>query len=316
MSKTLAICTISTLAICASSSLIADDKTYIPSSSPITMRPHGENASRLGYGYDVLTMTDRWKEDLLTPTVEDIGDIEYKVNNFVIGYARNISATAAFEFDVVFGTVKSKSLVDSYYSPSVGRTVNVDQKSDGNDFGIRAVYSHSILKQKNAAGAIIADWNIAFGLHASWFSLDSEYDAMTVDNQYGQFYTEESSGLFVRPVIALQPKIQATDRVSITPFIGADIKAALVSYDLRVQSATWDGRPVDVTLPTRDGWDWTESETELHIMDKRVFLGFDLGLVINKAAGHEISIGAVLNKLLDRSKSSFTEAHVLYSMPF
>lgn len=290
----------------------ASNNEFIPTSAPIPMTPSAAARLKTGYGYNVVNLRAEWKEDLLTANKEEIGDIDYESRNIVFGIQKKNSESTAVEYDIVIGTVDGESAQDSYFSPTLNKTADIEMNGDGWDIGARIIYCRCLYEQKDSTGGKFIDWNAGLSLHFAFFSIDEHYFAETRDGASMTEYDETITGIYARPAVAIQPVIYIADRLKLNPYLGLDARLSFYNSDWEETDGHWSGFTWEQIKSY--GYDPTGSETVSDIAIGRGLVGMDISILINKRYGHELNIGAVISKLLGGASSDFSEAHVLYSI--
>lgn len=298
------------------------DHRFVPSSAPISMRTDQEEQTQIGYGFNVIDLVVDWNSPFFSTVVrEDIGSIDYTVNNLFLGWAKTWARKNSLEVDLLGGTIKSKAENNRFTSQVINQGVTVDHNGDGEDFGLRLVYGRSLYRIASEDGKRFLDCILAVSLHCASFSTENDVYGISDDGRYMQRYTEEDSGIFLRPAIAFQPIVQVHERVTLKPFFGYEQTTANATYKWHLVEGLDNGVPYSsqvtyqgVTVATPIALDRETSGT-INI-GSTVFAGFDVGIKVFKDGG-ELSVGGVISSLSGQNKSSdFKEVHVMYSFPF
>lgn len=298
------------------------DHKFVPSSAPISMRTDQEEETRIGYGYNIINLTLEWKSLFFSQIVrEDIGEIDYTVNHFLVGWSKTWARKNSLEVDLMAGLIKSKAANDRFTSPIIGQDVTIDHDGDGQDVGVRVVYGRSLFKVASQDGRRYLDGIVAVSLHGAYFSTENDVIGTSADGLYMQDYTEKDSGIFLRPAIAFQPIIRVHERVTLNPFFGYEKTLADATYKWHLNEGRDHGIPFTdqviyqgVVVPTPIPLDRETSGTV--DIGSTVFMGFDVGIKLFKSGG-ELSVGGMMSSLSGQNDSQdFTEVHVLYSYPF
>lgn len=291
---------------------VSSDRDILPTSAPIPITPSGTAERKVGYGFNLVSLKAEWKEDLLTANTEHIGEIEYESRNIVVGIQKKKDRNTAIEYDFLAGMLKSKSAQDSYLSPTLGKTADLDMTGDGWDVGARIIYSRCFHEQKYTDGSMFIEWIAGLSLHAAVFSSDEHYFAETQDRTTMTDYDETITGIFFRPAAALQPIIHVSDRLKLNPYVGVDARLTAYASDWEETDGRWAGLTWEQIKAY--GYDPTGSDIIANLSLGKALIGMDIGIVINRKLGHELRVGAAMSKLLGGSSGDFSEAHVLYSM--
>ena len=287
-----------------------DENKYFPTPVPINIAPGNYDDSSWGVGYNIINLTSDWDDNFFTFESEHVGEIEYQVQHLVVALLRSKRQSSSMEYDFMVGKVKSKEGSSRYYSDLIDREVNTDHSGDGIDIGIRLIYSKNIFRQLKKGQKRMIDWNYAFSLHAAYYYIEGKYEARSVDAQYANEYNSEEEGLFLRPVVSLQPIIDVTDRISLIPYVGIGTKVSIwYQYWEDTGDYIFNGfnEPGQKSSGDESGTDFSGLET---------YLGFDVGIKTSKSNSHQMTIGGVITKIFGEDDSDFAEVHVLYSIPF
>lgn len=286
-----------------------DENAYFPTPVPVAISPGSYDSSAWGFGYNVINLTSDWKDDFFTFDAEHVGDIEYRVQHVVLAYLKKNRRSSSVEYDLLAGKIESKSGTGRYHSKIIDREVAVDHSGDGFDVGLRLIYSQNLYRSFKQKRRQFIDWNCAFSLHAAYYYLEGTYAARSLDNQYASGYNSEENGIFLRPVIALQPIIELGKKVSLVPYAGLGTKISFW-YE------SWKDRgdyifngydsPEQKSRGEESGTDFSGMET---------YLGFDVGIKTSASNRHRLTAGGVLTKLFGENESDFAEVHVVYSLP-
>ncbi|MBT8349778.1 MAG: hypothetical protein KJO26_00865 [Deltaproteobacteria bacterium] len=310
MVKELYFCIV-TLSLCLATSVFAKDEyNYFPTPVPINITPGNYEGSSWGLGYNHMKLTSDWDEDFWTFKSENVGEIDYQVDNVVLAFLKSKRQSYSVEYDLLIGKITSKSKTDQYYSKLIGRDVDVDHSGDGFDIGFRVIYSKNLFRQLKEGNKRFIDWNYGLSLHVAYFHLRGTYEARSVDDLYANEYDSEEDGRFIRPVLMLQPIMDITDRISLIPYIGVGTKISLwYQYWEDVGDYIFNGN--DSPSQKSDGEEWGVDYSGIE-----TYLGFDVGFKVTKRSEHLLRIGGTFTKLFGEEDSDFAEVHVVYSIPF
>lgn len=290
----------------------ADDRArrIAPSPVPVNIKPIDYNETLYGAGYNITTITSDWNDPFFKSGEEKIGEIEYTVHHLVVGVLKSASDVSATEYDLLIGRVESKARTKQYFSPvpQVNQRVNIDHTGSGYDIGARIVSSKTLHKQLGRDGKRFIDWNYALSLHAAWFSTDGTFSGRSTDGQFVEVYDEEESGIFLRPVIALQPIIRLTDGLSLVPYAALGTKLTLSYYYWVDKEYIWMGASQPGQMTEGEGFYSTFSGMEATV-------GFDIGIILSSDRKHGLTIGGALSQMFGDQESDFREVHVLYTFP-
>ena len=94
--------------------------------------------------------------------------------------------------------------------------MNVKADGDGYDIGLRMTTSRTLFRREGSDDGwrVDFDFNYAISLHGALFTTTGSFEAESVDQLTKEAYDEDETGLFFRPVAALQPIFSVNDRVS------------------------------------------------------------------------------------------------------
>ena len=284
----------------------ADDKgkKFLPKPVPVNLKPPSYDETYMGIGYNQITALSEWNDSWLTGDEEEVGELKYTVSNLVVGIVKSKGSRSTMEFDLMIGKVEfEEDTTRFFYNTLPGGAQNMDVKAsgDGYDIGIRYVKSKTFIRQDRI------DWNYALSLHAAYFYTDGSFDALSVDNQYGESYDEEEWGIFLRPVVSLQPIVSISDSISIVPYVGLASTITLSEYYWENTEYISGG----VSMPSQfgDGSGFNADASGVEIL-----IGFDIGIITSHSKKHKLTIGGAISELMGDSKSSFQEVHVLYAI--
>ncbi|MBT3584137.1 MAG: hypothetical protein HN509_04485 [Halobacteriovoraceae bacterium] len=159
-------------------------------------------------------------------------------------------------------------------------------------------------------GTKFVEWIWNYSFHLAVYRLDSSFAAVSVDGQTGQSYDEKETGLFFRPVIAIQPIIHITERFSLSPYFGVGTKL-VASYYAWEDKTTISGGDAFASSPE------SEDDGGAFLFEGlNTNLGMDVGIDIKwKKTTHHVSFGAALSKVFGDNDSDFSEFHFIYSFP-
>jgi hypothetical protein len=286
-----------------------DKPRFVPSPVPVNIKPLAHDESRWGVGYNQMHITSEWTDEFFTFDTERVGELEYDVYNLALGIQHARSDVSYMEYDLLLGKVDSREKTKRYHSDIIDRDVNVGQSGDGYDAGIRFLWSRNLFRQHRQSGGKLIDWNAALSLHAALYYMDGTYEALSTDGQFGNTYDAEEAGIFLRPIVALQPIVYVTDRITLVPFIGVGTKAVAEYIWWEDTKVIWNG--VDEPGQRGDG-----EEVEVDITGLEGQLGFDIGFVTNRAKKQELTFGGLVSKLYGGDDADFYELHILYTFPF
>jgi hypothetical protein len=287
-----------------------DENKYFPTPVPVNIAPGSYDDSRWGVGYNIINVTSDWEDNFFTFESEHIGNIEYRIEHLVVAFLKSKRESSSIEYDVLIGKIKTKAGKDQYYSELIGQDVNVDHSGDGIDVGIRLIYSRNIFRQLKEGQKRLIDWNYAFSLHAAYFYTEGTYKARSTDDQFASGYHGEEEGIFLRPVLSLQPVINLTDRFSLIPYVGIGTKISIwYAYWEDTGDYIFNG----YNSPSQKS-DGEESGIDSSVFE--TYLGFDVGIKTISSSNHQLTIGGVFTQLFGENDSDFAEVHVIYSLPF
>lgn len=287
-----------------------EDSSYFPTPVPVNLAPGNYDDSYWGIGYNIINLKSDWEDNFFTFEEEHVGDIEYQVQHIVLAFLKSKRQRSSVEYDFLVGKITSKEGIKRYYSDLNDRELEVDHSGDGIDIGMRLIYSRNIYRQLKKKGQErFIDWNYAFSLHAAYYYTEGTYSARSVDGQYANEYTSEEEGIFLRPVLSLQPVIDLGDRVSLIPYVGIGTKISLWFQNWEDTEYISKGS----NQPGQKGWD---EESGIDFSGMETYIGFDVGIKTNSSNNHQLTIGGVLTKLFGENDSDFAEVHVVYSLPF
>lgn len=281
---------------------------FVPSPVPVNMKPVDYNEERLGIGYNLTTITSDWNDPFFQSGEEKIGEIEYTVNHLVVGKLVSKNDVSATEYDLLVGVIDSENKTTQYFSRTLGQNVKVSHSGSGWDIGARIVSSRTLYKQLGSDGKRFIDWNWAWALHAALFSTEGSFRGASVNGQEVEAYSEEETGIFLRPVVALQPIIRMGNVLSLVPYVGVGTQLTLSSY------YWWDTEYVH--LGTSQPGQLTEGEGFYSTFTGiQVTAGFDIGIVLSSDRKHGLTIGGAMSQIFGDAESDFNEVHVLYTFP-
>jgi hypothetical protein len=320
--KRLALVSVVVLLACMEATATDSTPKFIPSSAPVSIRPSDTDETMIGYGYDIITLKLNWDEPFFNGSVDEkIGEIDYTINNFCIGFLRKRTDVSTLELDLAVGAISSKAANNQFTSSIINQGVTVDHSGDGKNIGIRAIYGRSLGRTLGADGGLFIDWIFAASLHAAYFKTENNVSGISDDGLFAEEYSETDNGFFFRPSIAFQPVIYVSDRISLNPFVGYGSTFAVATYKWELTDARFAGIPFDPAsgfenLPFAPQYELTQTKSETIDLGSQLYLGFDVGIRITKS-GQGLSVGAAISKLMGAAgDNGFTEAHVLYSVPF
>lgn len=218
----------------------ADDKgkKFLPKPVPVNLKPPSYDETYMGFGYNQITALSEWNDSWLTGDEEEVGDLKYTVSNLVVGIVKSKGSKSTMELDLMIGKVEFEEDTTRFrYETLPGGAQDMDVKAsgDGYDIGLRYVMSKTFIRQDKI------DWNYALSLHAAYFYTDGSFDALSVDNQYGESYDEEEWGIFLRPVVSLQPIVSISDSISIVPYVGLATTITLSEYYWKIPNTFQEG---------------------------------------------------------------------------
>ncbi len=295
------------LIILNSSIAAADDKgkKIMPKPVPVNLKPPSYDETYMGVGYNQITALSEWNDSWLTGDEEEVGELKYTVSNLVVGIVKSKGSKSTMELDLLIGAVEFEEDTTRFrYETLPGGAQDMDVKAsgDGYDIGLRYVMSKTFIRQDRI------DWNYALSLHAAYFHTKGSFDALSVDNQYGESYDEEEWGIFLRPVVSLQPIVSISDSISIVPYVGLATTITLSEFYWENTEYIWNG----VSDPSQfgDGSGFYSDVSGIEIL-----IGFDIGIITSQSKKHKLTIGGAISELMGDSKSSFQEVHVLYAIP-
>ncbi len=286
-----------------------DEKRYFPTPAPVSIAPGNYDDSCWGIGYNIVNLTSDWEDGFWTFESEHVGEIEYQVQHVAVAFLKSIRQRSSIEYDFLIGKITSKEGTKRYYSDLMDREVEVDHSGDGIDIGMRLIYSRNIYRQLKESQKRLIDWNYSFSLHAAYYYTEGTFEARSLDGQYANEYTSEEEGLFLRPVLSLQPVIDLGDRASLIPYVGIGTKISIWFQYWEDTEYVSKGS----NQPGQKGWD---EEAGINFSGMETYIGFDVGIKTSSSNNHQLTIGGVLTKLFGENDSDFSEVHVIYSIPF
>lgn len=289
--------------------VFSEGKKLRPSAVPVNIKPKAHSDTAAGFGYNNVTVESDWKDNFFTSESEDIGKIKYTGHHLTAGYLINEKGKKAEEFDLFVGVLKVEEKTKSYTSSVINKTVKLDFDGSGYDIGGRYILSKNLKKLKKHENFII-DMNYAMSLHAAFFYTKSTVSAESLDGLNKNVYEEKDYGIFLRPVIALQPIWYVSEYVSLIPFVGIGTKVSVAYYYWKDKEYINNG-----TASSEENldWDWNVVPSFSGIEPT---LGFDMSVIFNKKTKHGVDVGGSLSKIMGGNDASFTEFHVMYSFPF
>lgn len=315
MSKFITWMVITFMVIVINSNVVAaGDKNnkFMPKPVPINLKPPSYDESYIGVGFNKITALSKWKDSWLTGGEEEVGDIEYTVNNLVIGMVTSDGFKSTTEWNLLIGTIDFEEDTKKFHYDSLpggAQDMNVKASGDGYDIGVRVVSSRTFNRQEKSGGGKFIDWNYALSLHAAFFSTNGSFEARSVDGQWGEAYKEEELGIFLRPVISLQPILSITDLVSIVPYIGVGTTITMSGY-------YWENTDYVISGSSQPGQFSDGSDFYFDFSGIETMVGFDIGIITNRAKKHKLTIGGAISELMGDDGSRFQEVHVLYAIPY
>ena len=285
----------------------AADKKFLPTGVPINLHPPAANETRSGFGYNLMTVKVDWKDDFFTFDNEDIGKIAYTAHNLVFGSVTNVKGESAIEKSWLLGLLTSEADNNFYQSGALGEQVNEDQDSTGFDVGLRYVTSRT-LRQYGRDGGTRWDLNFVYSFHVAAFYSEATVTALSASGSSGNTYDEEEFGLFIRPVVAIQPIVYLNNAWTLFPYAAIGTKASLSYY-------YWEDTEV-ITLGVSQPFQLSDDDgVEFNYPGLDFQLGFDIGY--RTSAGGELTFGAAISQLFnDDEGADFSEFHVMYIKPF
>ena len=310
MTKTLIVFIIMTSLCTATSAWPKEDSEYFPTPAPVSIAPGNYYGASWGFGYNILNLSSDWDDNFFTFDSEHVGEIDYRVQHIALAFSKNKRQKSSIEYDILLGKISSEAGTKQYNSEIIDRKVEVDHSGDGFDIGLRLIYSRNIHRQMNKGRKRLIDWNYALSLHAAYYYTEGTFEARSVDGQYANEYTSEEEGLFLRPVLSLQPVVDVSDRIALVPFVGVGTKISIwFQYWEDTGDYIFNGynEPGQKSDGEESGIDFSGMET---------YIGFDVGIKTSDSYNHQLTIGGVLTKLFGENDSDFSEIHVIYSLPF
>jgi len=278
---------------------------FLPKPVPVNLKPPSYDETYMGVGYNQITATSEWNDSWLTGDEENVGEIKYTVKNLVVGIVKSKGSKSTMELDFIIGKVEFEEDTTSFFYESLpggGQDMDVEASGDGYDIGFRYVKSRTFLRQNRV------DWNYALSLHAAYFYTDGSYEALSDDKQYGESYDEEEWGIFLRPVVSLQPLVSISNSISIVPYIGLASTITLSEYYWENTEYISGGE--SMTSQFGDGSDFYFNTSGIEAL-----IGFDVGIITSHSKNHKLTIGGAISELMGDEESSFQEVHVLYAIP-
>lgn len=287
----------------------AAEKKLLLSPVPVNIKPVNYNESRYGLGYNLTTLTTDYIDPFFTSQTEKVGELKFTVHNLVAGYLKSKNDVSTSEYDLLVGKVESQSNTPQYFSKAINKNVQFENTGNGFDIGVRGISSRTLYRQMGRDGRRLVDWNYALSLHAAFYTMNSTFKGESVDKLDLETYEEEETGIFLRPVAALQPIIYLYRNLSIVPFLGVGTKLTASSYYWQDKEYKRNG----VSQPGQIGEGYG---TELKVTGLETHMGFDIGIITSSEKKHELTIGGAISKLFASESADFTEVHVLYSTPY
>lgn len=285
----------------------ADDpgNKFLPKPVPVNLKPPSYDENYMGVGYNQITAISEWNDSWLTGDEEEVGALKYTVKNLVVGIVKSKGSETTMELDFIIGKVEFEEDTTSFFYESLpggGQDMDVEASGDGYDIGFRYVKSKTFFRQNRI------DWNYALSLHAAYFYTDGSYEALSDDNQYGESYDEEEWGIFLRPVVSLQPLVSISNSISFVPYIGLASTITLSEYYWENTEYISGGESMPSQFSEGSDFYFNTSGVE-------ALIGFDVGIITSHSKKHKLTIGGAISELMGDEESSFQELHVLYAIP-
>jgi len=293
------------LLLLAGSAFAERTKPYIPSQVPVNVKPASLNESLLGVGTNRLTVVTGWEDNFFSQVSEEVGETRATATNFVLGFIRGRRERYSEEWDLIAGRLELEEETQRYTSSVIGKAVDLDVSGTGFDVGVRYLGGYTLAKTELPWGRV-AEWNLAFSLHAAYYTLESTYKADSADKLDSNHYQAKEFGVFLRPAAALQPILPIGRGVSFVPFVGTNAMMVL------------SGEEFQDTRFVRNGFSGGLTEDSEFNVGGRGFelvFGFDLGLASPISREHQCTVGGALSKLFGGRSGDFSEVHVLYAVP-
>jgi len=285
-----------------------NESKFIPGPPPVNMHPVNEDEKRWGIGHSLITLAYDWDEAFWTQKPEDAGDIMYTVNNITFGMLQTQKRLSSIEYGFALGIIRMEEKDDSYYSSQRGKKIKASCDGHGYDLGFRLIMSRNFHRSPAEDGTSIVDWNYALSLHTALYYTEARYSARSIDMLDASGYSEWEGGVFLRPVIALQPMVHLHRNVALIPFIGA-------GCCLSVYYNCWEE---DEFMLNGIDSDWYEEGDEIgcELFDFKVYYGFDIGFAFSQSRKHELTLGGSINRMIGGGGERFSELHIMYAVAY
>ncbi len=294
----------------------AGTKKVIPAPVPVNVETTGYSGETWGIGYNYLRLNTTWTDDFYKfEGDEEIGTITSEVHNLAISWYDNSAGKLSSDFSILVGIIKSTG-DERYYSGDMAAAGeeplnDATFKGSGYDAGVRILRSGKLFKEQSSS---FIQWYYALSLHAAVFYMENNVVSQTIPGtslgDYREEYSEEEWGIFLRPVIALQPKIKVSDSVTLVPYLGVGTMVTASSW------YWWNEEDYIDESSVQNGQLAEDTGSSGSITGLETYLGFDIAIVTNRAAGNSISLGGVFSRFFGSTESDFFEIHAVYTMPW
>jgi hypothetical protein len=294
----------------------AGTKKIIPAPVPVNIETSGYSGETWGIGYNFIRLQTTWTDDFYRfEGEEEIGTVTNKVHNIAITWCDNSAGKFAGDFSILAGVIKSTG-DERYYSDDMAAAGEEPQndatfEGSGYDAGVRILRSRRLFKKQSSS---FIQWNYSYSIHAAIYYVENNVVSETIPGtllgEYREEYSEEEWGLFLRPVIALQPKINLSDSVVLVPYLGAGTMLITSSWEW------WNEEDYIDDSSVQNGQIAGGSGTSTNTTGLEAYIGFDIAFFIDRASGNSFSLGGVFSRFFGRSETDFFEIHAVYTMPW
>lgn len=282
--------------------------SLIPGSAPVALPTTGASGKSFGVGFNTFTVTSDWEDDFYEND-ERIGQTDSIASNLAVTWARRVSDTERRETSLLVGVLSTEHTGEdeTYLSADArpgGAPVEMVGTQDVSGFqvGARHIRSYDFARTGRVG------WVWAYSVHASLFAQDGRIETRdaTGSTQARAGYDTEQVGVFVRPLLSLQPHVELAKRWRLIPFVA-------VGFNGWVGQESWSQDVLVLADGTGDGVFCCEEDEVFAGFNPEVSVGFDIEIPIPFTQDKTIGIGGAFSALTADKQESFGELHLVYA---
>lgn len=281
--------------------------SLIPGSAPVALPTTGSSGKSFGVGFNTFTVTSDWEDDFYEND-ERIGQTDSVASNLAITWARRVSETERRETSLLLGVLSTEHTGEdeTYLSADAnpgGAPVEMlgTQDVSGFQVGARHIRAYDFARTGRVG------WVWAYSLHASLFAQDGRIETRSVGGSQARAgYDSEQVGIFLRPLLSLQPHVELAKRWRLIPFVA-------VGFNGWIGQESWSQDVLVYDDGTGDGVFCCEEDEVFAGFNPEVSVGFDIEIPIPFTTDKTIGIGGAFSALTADKQESFGELHLVYA---